>query len=190
METQRLIDYVHGTLPPQEREAVEQALRTDPSLQNQIKEIRKTQERMQGLVSAEINAAPIPATMQYSAISAQVKNRKPKLRSPRLRFLTQFAAIASILILGFAIWYSLPDSDNGIEAGAPNPTTIISTPTIPALPTITPTIDPNATPTEEIFTIPERTPEPESFFTPRGLNLYYGHSASADGRGVHIYLTI
>lgn len=173
MDRQRLIDYVHGTLPPQEREAVEQALRADPTLTTEIQEIRQAHDRLRQLVSTEINATPIPPTMRYQAISSQVRNRKRRIRSPFLRLGSSLVAVISILALGFALWYSLPDHDTGNEASPPTTIiapTIILTPTAPALPTIIPTIDPDATPTEDIFTIPDRTPEPESFYSPRGLN--------------------
>ena len=175
MDRQRLIDYVHGTLPPQEREAVEQALRADPEIKTQIQEIRQAHDQLRQLVSSEINATSVPSTMRYQAISSQVRNRKRKIRSPFLRLGSSLVAVISVLALGFALWYSLPDRDTGNEAVQPsNIPTIIATPTsaleAPALPTVIPTVDPDATPTEDINTIPERTPQPESFYSPRGLN--------------------
>ena len=171
MDRQRLIDYVHGTLPPQEREAVEQALRADPSLNTEIQNIRQAHDSLRQSVSAEINSAPIPSTLRYQAISSKVRNRRRTIRSPFLRFGSTLVAFVSVLAIGFALWYSLPDQNRGNEGSQPNIPAVIATPTAaPALPpVVSPTVDPDATPTEDINTIPDRTPEPESFYSPRGL---------------------
>lgn len=169
-----LIDYLHHALSGAERSALEDRLRADSDLRQQLSAMRQMQQSMQSAVSAEINDQLPSASMTFAGVSADVLARRT--RSPlRTRLMSSLTAIAAIAVLLFAVIYSLPDQiDFPVEGNAstlaPPPISDDAiTPTAPLTPTLTP--GPSSIPSRPNSSIPPREndssiPTPNSnFFT-------------------------
>ncbi len=141
---QTLIDYLHGALSDAERVAFEDRLRDDSALRDRLGTQRQLQQRLRGVVSAEISSQDPPASMTFAAISSDVLKRQPRANALS-RFASSLAAFAAIGVMLFALIYSLPDQADGpIEGSGATPTVVVTTvnalePVAPITPTLTTT---------------------------------------------------
>lgn len=172
MDNEQIIAYVHHTMSSAEKAAFEVRLRDDAALRRAVANERSTMRRVAGLVSAEINSAAPPSRMSFDAIAHKVAQRRPRTRWHE-NFATSLVAAAALIVIVFAVIYSLPDTQdvevapviNGpVEAPAvwsqtPAVTNTAATLTVPILPTLTTTATLSF---EQHPTIPTRVPTIES----------------------------
>ena len=149
-----LIDYINRALSPEDQATVEDAIRSSDELVGRITAIRKETRFWETAVRETVNAQPIPATMQWSAIAHQLQARQPS--KPKQKKLSQWfpamMSIIGVLAVGFALIYSLDldlDSGSGDSFGGTatgGQATLVLTETIPAT-TFNTALDDDMTPT-------------------------------------------
>lgn len=156
---EQILDYINGTLNEVERSQFEERLREDVNLREQVARTRRLQRRLSENVRGDINAIETPPTMTFAAIAPRVRRRA----SIYQRISYTFAALAAVIVLFFAVAYSLPDeSRQPIEGGV---TTLIPTVEVFTINTVTPLTLTLTTNAVNAPSIPIRTP------TPGGENL-------------------
>ncbi len=156
---QEILDYLHDALDHDARARFETRLREDADLRAEVGRVRRLQRRISENVRGDLNAVEPPTAMTFAAIAPRIRRRVPF----RQRFVYTFAAFAAVIVLFFAIAYSLPnDAGQPIEGGL---TTPIPTVTVFTINTVTPLSVTLTTNTMNAPSIPIRTP------TPSGENL-------------------
>lgn len=146
-----LTDYLHGALDDADRAQLEEQLRSDELLRQQLTALRAAQRQMISGISAEIQAQAPPASMSFAAISADIQ-RRPYMRL-RSRLSSSLVAFAALAILLFAVAYSLPDQNLPSEGNAATPPVLFE---VSSTPTATPIL--SLTLTTNASSLPTRTP--------------------------------
>ena len=150
---EEIIDYLHSAMDDAQRAAFEARMRDDATLRAEVMRQRKIQRGLSAAVEGQIASAEPPATMTFAAIAPNIR-RKPSVYQ---RFSYSFAAIAAIVVLFFAVAYSLPDDSTRPTEGNPIVVTVVSTPFSTVEITTTLTITTNSV---NAPSIPVRTPTP------------------------------
>ena len=126
---ERIIDYLHGTLDADELAQFENELRRNAALRERVAQMRQLQRRVERDVRHELTRVTPPETMTFAAIAPRVRRR----RIPQ-RLSYTFAAFAAVVVLLFAVVYSLPENsgqpiEGGFETVMPEFTPFAVTPT-------------------------------------------------------------
>jgi uncharacterized membrane protein len=152
----QILDYLHGALDDSGRSKFELRMREDATLRNQVATMRRLQQHISENVRGNINAIEPPSTMTFAAIAPRLRQRI----SLRQRMGYTFAAFAAVLILFFAVAYSLPvETRQPIEGGVTTPIPTVNLLTISTITPLTLTLTTNAV---NAPSIPIRTPTPSS----------------------------
>lgn len=99
----QLIGYVHFTLDDGERETMDSHLQVCADCRTRLGEYETLQRRVRYSLSADIKAAPVPATMTFDAIAPRLKRERwwDRLSTPSSQFVpgaTAFAALAGLAV--------------------------------------------------------------------------------------------
>lgn len=158
-----LLNYLHGALTTDEREAFEQRLLSDAVLRARLRELRQVQRGIEGGLSAEISTQSPPPTMTFDAIMPQVARSRPVHRQAwGQRWLSAVTALAAMMVLVFAVFYSLDGTNDSNGEGSGVTDFQEPTATTSALDVVTPTAI-NDIDFEGELSVPTRTPSPDPF---------------------------
>lgn len=153
--------YIEQTLTPEEKKLVEARVQDSAELSSRLAELRLADQHLRQQIKQEIGQQPVPVTLRFSTISAEVARRRPAPQETLSRWLSSFVGLAALFVLITAFIFSLNQQESHRQEGA----LPLSTPTttIPALftttMTTTQTISPTANPLNPP-TILTRTPIP------------------------------
>ncbi len=152
---EQILDYINGVLDEKAQLQFETQLREDAELRDQVARTRRVQRRLSEQVRGNINLVEPPASMTFAAIAPHVRRRVPFAQ----RIGYTFAALAAVVVLFFAVAYSLPDDvRQPLEGGVTTPIPTVDVFTINTATPLTLTLTTNAV---NAPSIPVRTPTPE-----------------------------
>ncbi|MGB1249266.1 MAG: hypothetical protein ACPG8W_01425 [Candidatus Promineifilaceae bacterium] len=171
LDTDQIIAYLHHTMSQSERTAFEARLRDDVALRGRLSDERAMMRKISGGISAELRQQTPPTQMTFAAIAPKLNKRRASTRW-RENFATSFVALVALVIISFAVFYSIPEPDNNEVAPAINttqlapddwasPPSLSATPTIQTILTQTVTLTTTHTAPQEfddLPTIPTRVP--------------------------------
>lgn len=152
---EKILDYLNNALDDAARSRFEQQMRDDADLRQQVARTRRLQHRVAENLRGDLNTIDPPATMTFAALAPRIHRRRIAFRQ---RFGYTFAAFAAVVVLLFAVIYSLPDEAiQPIEGGV---MTEIPTTDLFTISTVTPLSLTLTTNSVNAPSIPIRTPTP------------------------------
>ncbi len=111
-----LTAYLHDALTAEDKQRVEAWLRDEPSVRAQLSDLRQTQLWIKRDLRTHLDTQDVPSSMTFDAIASRLhtprKRVKPNLRT---RWVANFAGLAALFFLSFALIYSMGDIGGTID---------------------------------------------------------------------------
>lgn len=111
-EEREIIDYIYGSMTPDEKKNFEDNLKENPELEQEIKELRKTQSLLPFLPDEEV----IPPLVFSNADSKSASRKTTRWLIP----ISIAASIALILVTGYLTQFRMSFNQKGFELGFAN----------------------------------------------------------------------